>query len=161
MGETPSVDDIVRLVEARGVSIPPGRVHLDWFGDSAELSEKLIGLIRNGPKRAGTGLLWDYEAEGEEPGAPGDIEIVLSHVNEPELITRITRVRVMPFGDVDEEYAAIEGEGDRSLAYWREAHWDYFSRRCRELGREPSEDMPVVCTEFEVLIDLADHPPGS
>jgi uncharacterized protein YhfF len=27
-----------------------------------------------------------------------------------------------PFGDVDADFAYEEGEGDRSLSYWREAH---------------------------------------
>ena len=67
-----------------------------------------------------------------------DIEIVVDHRNEPALITRITQVQVLPYGEVTAEYAAIEGEGDGSLAYWREAHWAFFSRECRRLGREPT-----------------------
>ena len=45
----------------------------------------------------------------------------------------------------------IEGEGDGSLAYWRDAHWAFFSRECARIGRAPSEAMPVVCSVFEVL----------
>jgi uncharacterized protein YhfF len=32
------------------------------------------------------------------------------------------------FDQVDEAFAYGEGEGDRSLAYWREAHQRYFTR---------------------------------
>ena len=69
----------------------------------------------------------------------------------PALITRITSVAVVPYAEVTPEYAAIEGEGDGSLAYWRDAHWAFFSRECARIGRAPSEAMPVVCSVFEVL----------
>jgi len=32
-----------------------------------------------------------------------------------------------------------------------QGHWRFFSRECRRIGREPSEDMPVVCSVFELL----------
>jgi uncharacterized protein YhfF len=40
---------------------------------------------------------------------------------------------------------------DRSLAYWRNAHWHYFSGRCRALGKALSMDMPVICERFKVV----------
>jgi uncharacterized protein YhfF len=32
------------------------------------------------------------------------------------------------FSEVDEAFAFDEGEGDQTLAYWREAHRSYFQR---------------------------------
>ena len=52
---------------------------------------------------------------------------------------------------MSEEFAAAEGEGDGSLAYWRDAHWAAFSREFAAAGRSPSPDMPVVCERFEVV----------
>ena len=57
----------------------------------------------------------------------------------------------MPFNEVDAEFAFDEGEGDQSLDYWRTVHWDYFSRRCAKIGKEPSLEMPVNCERFELL----------
>jgi uncharacterized protein YhfF len=114
----------------------------------------LVDLIRTGPKRAGTGLLWAYEAEAEELPRVGDIEIVVNHEHEPVLVTRITRVEVVPFNEVTAEYASIEGEGDGSLEYWREGHWNFFSRECARIGRGPVDDMPVVCSAFELLASV-------
>ena len=49
------------------------------------------------------------------------------------------------FDQVDEAFAYDEGEGDRSLAYWREAHKRYFTR----LGLfEPQ--MMLWCERFPV-----------
>ena len=81
----------------------------------------------------------------------GDIEVVVDHHREPVLVTRVVGVEIHPFNEVGADFAAREGEGNGSLAYWRSAHWAFFSRECRRIGRAPSEEMPVVCASFEVL----------
>jgi len=142
---------VLARLRALGVELPPGPVRVDGYGDSPELSQSLLALIVEGRKRAGTGLLWAMEAENEALPQVGQIEIVVDHRNEPALVTRITQVQVLPYAEATAEYAAIEGEGDGSLAFWREAHWAFFSRECRRIGRTPSQDMPVVCSVFELL----------
>lgn len=151
MSSLPSVASAVAKVEALGVKLPAGPVRVDGYGDSESLSEELLALIRSGTKRAGTGLLWAYEDENEALPRAGDIEIVVDHANEPALVTRITSVEVLPYCEVGADYAAIEGEGDGSLAYWRKAHWAFFSRECQRLGRQPEDTMPVICSVFELL----------
>jgi uncharacterized protein YhfF len=151
MDPLPSLDVVLDKLARKGVTLPPGPVALDAYGDSPELSRELIALILEGRKRAGTGLLWSFEAEGEALPEVGTIEIVVDDAGEPVVVTRLTSVEVVPFGEVTPAYAAIEGEGDGSLAYWREGHWAYFSRECARIGRVPSEEMPVVCGVFEVL----------
>lgn len=147
----PSLAVLVETLSELGIALPPGRMRVDGYGDSAELSQSLLELIRSGRKRAGTGLLWAYEYDGEEIAKVGDVEIVIDHLNQPALVTRITSAEVVPYAEVTAEYAAIEGEGDGSLEYWREAHWAFFSRECARIGRNPDESMPVVCSIFEVL----------
>ena len=84
----------------------------------------------------------------------GDVALVVDHLNQPALICRNTQVEIVSYHQVTAEYAAIEGEGDGSLAYWREAHWDFFTRECQRIGREPVETMPVVCTVFELVLSV-------
>ena len=151
MSTTPTVESLIAKLSACGITLPLGPVHADGYGDSAELSKELLSLIRSGRKRAGTGLLWCYEHDGEHVAKAGDIEIVLDHLREPALVTRIISSEVVPYCKVTAEYAAIEGEGDCSLEYWRKAHWAFFSRECKRIGREPTESMPVICNVFEVL----------
>jgi len=151
MSSTPTVDDVLRKLEALRIELPPGNVRIDGYGDSEELSTELLALIRSGRKRAGTSLLWLHEHENDPPAKEGDIEIVIDHRGEPVFVTRIIRVDTMAYSEVSAAYAAIEGEGDGSLRHWREAHWAFFSRDCRRIGREPAESMPVVCAVFEVL----------
>jgi uncharacterized protein YhfF len=148
---TPCVADVVAALHARGVVLPAGNVRVDYYGDSAELSRLLLAMIRSGQKRAGTGLLWWHEHEGEPFAKVGDIEIVLTHDHQPAIVTCITSIEVLPYCQVSAEYAAIEGEGDGSLDYWREAHWHYFSRVCASIGKLPTQEMLVICSVFEVL----------
>ncbi len=148
---TPSIEEALGKLHALGVSVPPGPVRVDGYGDSPALSQELLELIRSGRKRAGTGLLWSHEHEGDPLPNAGEIEIVIDHRGDPSIVTRILGVDIVPYSEVTAAYAAIEGEGDGSLTYWRAAHWAYFSRECRRIGREPSESMPVVCCVFEVL----------
>lgn len=122
-----------------------------YFGDSAPLAHKLADLVLHGPKRAAAGLLWDAEIDPGMMPVLGGYNLVTDHAGAPLLVTQTTQVQTRPFGEVDAEFAAAEGEGDGSLAYWREAHWAYFSRRCALLGRAPSEDMPVILERFALI----------
>lgn len=151
---TPSIDSVIADLRARGIVLPPGNVVLDSYGDSPGLSASLLDLIRRGHKRAGTSLLWEHEAQSEALPRVGDVAIVLDHINRPALITRITSVDVLPFNQVSAEYAMIEGEGDKSLDDWRKGHWAFFTRVCRQIGREPEQTMPVVCVVFDLLQSL-------
>lgn len=151
MTALPSVACLIAQLAAQGIRLPPGPVHADGYGDTPEISEYCLGLIRAGRKRAGTGLLWAYEHDGQHVAQAGDLEIAVDHRQRPVIVTRILSSKVVPYCEVTAEYAAIEGEGDGSLAYWRTAHWEFFSRECRRIGRAPAESMPVICTVFEVL----------
>ncbi len=147
----PPLEEVLLMLQQRGIAPPMGNRRVGGFGDSAELSMELLALIRSGKKRGGACLLWSYQAENEALPVVGDIEIVLDHLNEPALITRIVKVEAKPFIEVGADFAATEGEGDGSLEYWRQEHWRYFSRECVRLGREPTQSMIVICTTFEVL----------
>ena len=59
-------------------------------------------------------------------------------------------MEIVPFGEVTAEFAATEGEGDGSLAFWQRAHREFFSRECAAAGREFTESMQVVCVRFAV-----------
>src|SRR5215207_7886095 len=97
------------------------------------------------------GSLWEYEAEGEPLPETGLKTIVLDGDGDPMCIIETTEVEVRPYGEVDARFAYEEGEGDRSLEYWREAHWRFFSRTLPNIGKEPATDMPLVCERFRVI----------
>jgi uncharacterized protein YhfF len=71
---------------------------------------------------------------------------VLDGRGEPRCVIETTEVTYRRFNEVDASFARDEGEGDRSLAYWRDAHRAYFGR----LGRL-SEDMKLMCERFRLV----------
>ncbi|MGL1067150.1 ASCH domain-containing protein, partial [Vibrio vulnificus] len=52
-------------------------------------------------------------------------------------------------------FAALEGEGDKTLAWWREAHWNFFSKECVVLGISPSEDMLLVLYPLNLKMQVS------
>ena len=127
------------------------------FGDSEALATSLVALVRRGAKMATASLLWENEAEGTRPPRAGDLSVVTAWDGRPLCVIETTGVEVHAFEDVGAEFAAAEGEGDRSLAFWRRAHWAYFGRVCARLGRTPSPRMPVVSERFQVVFDPGDE----
>ena len=127
------------------------------FGDSEALATSLAALVRRGEKAATASLVWENEAEGKRPPRPGDLSVVTAWDGRPLCVIETTGVEVHAFEDVDPGFAAAEGEGDRSLGWWREAHWNYFGRVCERLGAARSPRMPVVCERFRVVFDPGDE----
>jgi uncharacterized protein YhfF len=125
------------------------------FGNSPEQADELGRLVRDGAKRATASLLRSYE-EGEPLPAVGDLSVVLGSGGEPLCVIRTTRVETRPFGEVDEAFAWTEGEGDRSLAYWREAHLRFFASEGYDVG----DDDEVVLETFELLWPQGGHTVG-
>lgn len=55
----------------------------------------------------------------------------------------------------DAEHAYHEGEGDRSLSYWREVHEKFFKSEYAQMGKQFHEKIPCVCEVFKVVYDGA------
>lgn len=121
------------------------------FGDSEALANELATLVLQGIKRATTGSVWSFEAEGKQLPKPGDLSIVTTWSGEPQCVIETLAVEIVPFNQVTAEFAAVEGEGDGSLSYWQRGHRLYFTRECARAGREFTEDMRVACERFQVL----------
>jgi uncharacterized protein YhfF len=120
------------------------------FGATPEQADELLGLVLDGSKTATAGALWDYEAEDEPLPEVGTLGIVLDGAGHPRVLIETTEVSVVPFDEVTEEHAFLEGEGDRSLEHWREVHERFF-REVATHDRGFSPDLPVVCERFRVV----------
>lgn len=141
--------------EARGVvpTLPtdPPRPDRVWgFGATAEHADGLLELVLAGVKTGTSGSLWDYEAEGEEVTAVGDLDVILDGSGTPRAIIETTDVRIVPFDEVTAEHSFAEGEDDRSLASWRRIHERFFTDYAsHDRGFDPR--MPVVCERFRLV----------
>ena len=120
------------------------------FGADAEQADALLQLVLDGSKTATAGALWDFETDGESIPEPGSLSIILDGQGHPRALIECTASVVVPFDEVDEEHARLEGEGDLSLAHWREVHERFFTEvATHDRGFQP--DMPVVLERFRVV----------
>lgn len=120
------------------------------FGGTAEQADELLSLVLSGTKTATSSALWPYEAEGEPLPTVGELSIVCDGKGRPRALLRLTDVTVKNLDDVSDRHAFAEGEGDRTLRHWRQAHEDFFRRHLPE-GREVVGSLPVVLESFELL----------
>ena len=59
-----------------------------------------------------------YDADDKPLMKPGDLSIVTLGGDQPACIIETTEVRIVPFDEVDEQFAYEGGEGDRTLESW-------------------------------------------
>ena len=115
------------------------------FGDDADL---LADLVNQGIKTATASLHMWYDLENEPLPQEGEYSVILDSREQAVCVIRCTKVSVFPFCEVDSEHAFREGEGDRSLSYWRQVHERFFSEELKTIGKAFAESMDVVCEEF-------------
>ena len=121
-------------------------------------SDKLTDLVLRGIKTATASLYDLYFVEGEETPLPhpGDYSVILNAKDEAVCIIQTTKTAVVPFDEVSEEHACKEGEGDRSLAYWRMSHEEFFAEELRETDIEFNGQIRILCEEFKVVYKVVD-----
>jgi uncharacterized protein YhfF len=117
------------------------------FGDSPKLADELLELVLEGVKTATC-------STEDEPNTStaGERWIVRDGRGTPRCVIETLEVTYRRYNEVDAAFAHDEGEGDRSLAYWRDAHRRYFTR----LGCF-SEEMMLMCERFRLVEVFADH----
>ncbi|MBC1806517.1 ASCH domain-containing protein [Listeria sp. FSL L7-0993] len=121
------------------------------FGNSARMANELGELVMNGVKTGTSSLFYWYDQGGETMPSVGSHVVLLNGEEEAMGIIKLVGVTIMPFNEVPETFAYLEGEGDRTLDYWRKVHTSFFTNECVELGISFEEDALVVCEEFEVV----------
>lgn len=121
----------------------------DLFCDNEKDANELADLVNKGIKKATAGALWAYEKTGSKIPKPGEIFVVTDWAGNAVCIVKTIKVSIIPFNEITEEHAYIEGEGDRSLAYWRRVHILFYNNQFEKIGLTFNESMPIVFEEFE------------
>ena len=125
------------------MAIPEKYENLErWaFGDTEQQADELVKLVLDGVKTATCSNL-----DGEGIPQPGDVFVVVDGKNEPVCAIELTAVDISTYEQVDAAHALAEGEGDRTLDYWRKEHKRFFEEY--ELF---SPDITLVLMHFKVI----------
>jgi len=118
------------------------------FGDDPD---KLAKLVLEGTKTSTSSLHCWYGIENEPLPRIGEYSVILDSKENAVCIIKTTKVYVLPFCEVSVTHAYKEGEGDRTLSYWRKIHEAFFSEELKTAGMTFNANMKVVCEEFEMV----------
>jgi len=134
----------------------PGDLAIAEFAFPGPLRDQLVAAILDGSKTTTSGLVADYEHEGESLPQPGERQVVVDSAGRPVTVIEIVAVRVLRLKDVDLAHAIGEGEGYTSVAEWRAGHETFWhSPEMREAIDDPDftvdDDTLVVAEEFRVV----------
>ena len=113
--------------------------------------DELARLVLQGEKMATSSAYDIYQVKNQPLPQAGEYSVILNSKREAVCIIRTTKVQILPFDKVDEQHARKEGEGDKSLNYWRKIHRDFFTAALQKIGLSFDESRKVVCEEFEVV----------
>jgi uncharacterized protein YhfF len=134
------------------------RLPIIEFAFPGPLRDELVGAVLRGEKTSTTGLLVDFERDGDAVPNPGERYVMIDSDLRPVGIIETVEARVIACGEVDEAFARDEGEGFDSVADWRAAHerfWDGYADEIRGYLGDPAwrvtDDTPVVAERFRLV----------
>ena len=115
------------------------------FGDNPDY---LASLVLNKEKTATSSLYILYELKGKKLPKIGDYSVILNSSNEAVCIIKTTNVYITTFNEITQMHAYKEGEGDKSLKYYKEIHEKFFNNCLKPYNMKFTSDMKIVCEEF-------------
>ena len=122
-----------------------------YFSDNQTDADELAELVVQGVKQATATSLWWFETQNEKLPKPGDPHVVIDWNGNAKAVIETTKIELVPFKNVSEAFAHTEGEGDKSLAYWRRVHMLYYTNEMKPYGETFHEDMVIVCEYFKTI----------
>ena len=122
-----------------------------YFCDTQKDADECADLVIKGIKQATSTSVWWLKKNNAAMPKVGDLNIVTDWNGHPKAIVEVTKVEQIKFKDITPEYAFIEGEGDKSLSYWKKVHWEYYSREMSPYNVTPDENMIIICEYFRTI----------
>ena len=120
------------------------------FGTPGTSREALVNLVLHGNKRATAGLFSEYETEGEEVEHIGELLAMVDNDGQHVGTLEVTRVEIVRFADVPDEFALAEAEGDLDASDFRASHLAFWTR----VGVTVANETLVVTVYFNLLPEI-------
>ncbi len=145
-------------IPRRGERLTEGLRPAEFGFPRTDLRRRLVEAILRGEKTSTSGLLSDFEREGESLPEVGERFALIDHEDQAVGVIETTEVQVTTIGEVGLAFALDEGEGFASVAEWREAHerfWMSYAAETRawlgDPGWVPRGDTRIVCERFRLV----------
>lgn len=122
-----------------------------YFCDNEEDANECAELVIKGIKQATATSLWWYETHDEPIPEVGDIFIITDWDGQAKAIIEATRIEPTPYNKITAEFAQTEGEGDKSLEYWKRVHKAFYTREMESHDQEFDESMTIMCEYFKTI----------
>jgi uncharacterized protein YhfF len=122
-----------------------------YFCDNEKDANECAELVVKGVKQATATSLWWYEKNNEDLPKKGDQSIITDWDGNAKAIIETTKVDHTPYNEITAEFAKIEGEGDKSLEYWKKVHKAFYKREMEPHGDKFTEDMTIICEHFKTI----------
>ena len=114
----------------------------------ATKNDELIDLVLQGEKTATTSLYSEYKKENIPK--IGDKSIIIYNSGKDACIIENTNVLITKFKNITSEIAFLEGEGDKSLNYYKKEHEELF----KKINKNFDKNTKVVVEIFKVIKKL-------
>ena len=120
-----------------------------YFCDNEKDANECADLVVQSVKRATSTSLRYFEKQKERFPKVEDLYIITDWFGNPKAVVEVKKVEILRFEEITSEHAYIEGEGDKSLDYWRRVHWEYYTREMKQWNEQPTEQMLIVYEQFD------------
>jgi len=122
-----------------------------YFCDNKIDADKCAELVINGVKQATASSIWSFKVNNENLPEIGDLNIITNWNKIPKAIIKTTKTEIIKYKDITAQFAYIEGEGDRSLSYWKKVHKNYYSREMKGSKEKFTQDLLILCQYFKTI----------
>lgn len=131
----------------------PAEVPISFhFCDNQVDADICAHLVATGQKRATAPSVAEIELAGDALPQVGDYAIVTDWNGLATAVIRTVSVEIKTFGEVDEAFARLEGEGDRTLKWWRSAHRSYYENILAGSQYKVDDKLQIACECFELVL---------
>lgn len=114
-------------------------------------ADELAELAKMGVKKATVSLVFSCENKNIIYPKVGDYNIILNSKDEAVCIVKIIKIEKRKYIDVDEQFAILEGEGDKTLLYWRKVHEEKFKKSLEEHHLKFDCNLDLYLERFKLM----------
>ena len=122
-----------------------------YFCDNEKDANECVDLVVKKIKRATATSLWWFQKNNEPLPKNGNQAIITDWSGKPKAIIETIKIIPTPYNEITPEFAETEGEGDKSLRYWKKVHKAYYEREMHPYGENFNENMIIICEYFKTI----------